>query len=238
MNTSTFPIFLHNHSMKDMLSLERLQKVQPLIRERAILFLEKLETMGLTPRVVQAYRSLAEQEALYAQGRTKKGNIVTNARGGESFHNYGLAIDIAFLKSDGSVDFNVSDEVASIGESFGFEWGGRWKKFPDRPHFQIIGNLTITGLTTSSNKDTMIENALKKLAFKEEKKKIEDWAKMAADKAKNKGVIINWSDPDGMLRDQDYQWIFYKLGVLDKVSENHLSRSRMAVILDRLHLLD
>lgn len=224
--------------MKDTLSLERLQKVQPLVRDRAILFLEKLETMGLTPRVVQGYRSTAEQEALYAQGRTKKGNIVTNARGGQSFHNYGLAIDIAFLNSDGSVDFNVSDEVAAIGESFGFEWGGTWKKFPDRPHFQIVGSMTINGLLTSGNSAQMIENALKKIVFKEEKKKIEDWAQLAANKAKNKGVIINWSDPDGMLRDQDYQWIFYKLGVLDKVSENHLSRSRMAVILDRLHLLD
>lgn len=224
--------------MKDALSLDRLQTVHPLIKERAILFLEKLETRGLTPRVVQALRTFEEQNSLYAQGRTKKGNIVTNARGGESFHNYGLAIDIAFLNSDGSVDFNVSEEVAKVGEEFGFEWGGRWSKFPDRPHFQIIGGLTIAGLSTSSSKEVMIENALKKLVFKEEKKKIEDWAKIAADKAKNKGIIINWSDPDGMLRDQDYQWIFYKLGVLDKVSDNHISRSRMAVILDRLHLLD
>lgn len=224
--------------MKDTVSIERLQKVQPFIRERAVRFFDTMESMGLRPRVVQGFRTTEEQNALYAQGRSTKGKIVTNARGGESFHNYGLAIDIAFLNDDGSVDFNVSEEIGKLGESFGFEWGGRWKKFLDKPHFQIVGNLTIKQLLVSNNKAGIIQNMLSKFTVKEEKKVIAGWAQNAAEKAKKKGIIINWNDPDGMLKDEDYQWIFHKLGVLDKVSDAHLSRARIAVILDRLHLLD
>ena len=224
--------------MKDLISIDRLKKVQPFIRDRAVRFFEAMEAIGLNPRVVQGFRTTEEQEGLYAQGRSNPGKIVTNARGGESFHNYGLAIDIAFIKDDGSIDFNVSEEIGKLGESFGFEWGGRWKKFLDKPHFQIVGNLTIQQLLSTNNKAGIIQNMLSKFTVKEEKKTIETWAQTAAEKAKKKGVIINWNNPDGMLTDEDYQWIFHKLGVLDKVSDAHRSRSRMAVILDRLHLLD
>ena len=90
-------------------------------------------------------RTIAMQDALYAIGRTVPGKIVTNARGGSSFHNYGLAIDIAFnrggklsydmkadLDKDGKADWT---EVVQTFKEFGWEWGGNWK-FTDYPHFQ------------------------------------------------------------------------------------------------------
>lgn len=103
-------------------------------------------------RLAYTLRTNAEQEALYALGRTKPGKVVTNAKGGQSYHNYGLACDIVLLKDtngDGTfetaswetnVDFDgdgVADwvEVVRIFKKFGWEWGGDWK-FSDKPHFQ------------------------------------------------------------------------------------------------------
>lgn len=90
-------------------------------------------------------RTISEQDALFAIGRTKPGKIVTNARGGSSFHNYGLAIDIAFnregklsydMKADTDKDGKADwMEVVQTFKEFGWEWGGNWK-FVDYPHFQ------------------------------------------------------------------------------------------------------
>lgn len=108
-------------------------------------------------RFAHTYRSNKEQDLLYAK-RPK----VTNARGGESYHNYGLAIDIVLLKDtngDGTfetaswetnVDFDgdgVADwmEIVKIFKSYGWEWGGDWK-FTDMPHFQKTYGLSIKQL--------------------------------------------------------------------------------------------
>lgn len=74
------------------------------------------------------------------------GNIVTNARGGQSFHNFGLAIDVVEMNSSGQPIWTNDrwNEIGEIGKSHGFEWGGDWANFPDRPHFQMTFGL-ITG---------------------------------------------------------------------------------------------
>lgn len=95
-------------------------------------------------------RTVDEQEALYAQGRTKSGQIVTNARGGQSYHNFGIAMDWcldkdttrAGLQPDWSPDaYKVLGEEAA---KLGLEWGGVWK-FKDYPHVQLP--LNKVGLT-------------------------------------------------------------------------------------------
>lgn len=90
-----------------------------------------------------SYRSPAEQEALYAQGRTRPGPIVTNAMAGQSIHNYlpALALDVAFLRPDGTLDWTDSlfQEFAAVFKPLGVEWGGDWPKFRDMPHFQAPG---------------------------------------------------------------------------------------------------
>lgn len=94
---------------------------------------------GLKIRVTQGYRSKAEQDALYAQGRTKAGKIVTNAKGGYSMHNWGVAFDIC--RNDGRGPYDDSDgfftKVGKLGQSIGLEWGGSWKSIVDKPHFQL-----------------------------------------------------------------------------------------------------
>lgn len=85
-------------------------------------------------KIISTYRTFAEQDALYAQGRTTPGNIITNARGGESFHNYKIAFDI-YCK-----DYN---KVGAIGKKIGLEWGGDWETFKDLAHFQLTLGYTI-----------------------------------------------------------------------------------------------
>lgn len=102
---------------------------------------EECARQGLTIRITQTYRTVEQQDALYAQGRTKPGNIVTNARGSSysSMHQWGIAFD--FCRNDGRGAYNDSDgffrKVGQIGKSLGLEWGGDWTSFVDKPHFQL-----------------------------------------------------------------------------------------------------
>lgn len=97
--------------------------------------------------ITQAFRSTAEQDKLYRQGRFgNPGSVVTNAKGGQSMHNYGLAIDFALKrKSDGEAVWNQNLDdwktVVAEAKKLGFEWGGDWSRFKDYPHFQMLGNL-------------------------------------------------------------------------------------------------
>lgn len=109
-------------------------------------------------RFCQGLRTFAEQNELYSYGRTKfvdsKGNklgIVTNARGGDSIHNYGFALDFVLLiDTDGNGSYESASwdmskdsdkdgikdwkEVVDILKNYGFSWGGDWAKFKDYPH--------------------------------------------------------------------------------------------------------
>lgn len=93
-------------------------------------------------------RTIEEQQALYEQGRTKPGQIVTNAKGGQSYHNFGLAVDGALLKDgktviwDTTTDFDgdhIPDwmEMVKAFKDQGFAWGGNWISFKDYPHFEM-----------------------------------------------------------------------------------------------------
>lgn len=89
--------------------------------------------------VVQGGRTFEESNALYAQGRTEPGEIVTNAPAGESFHNYFLAFDFAMI-TNGKDDYVVGPnwmKVVKILKSHGFEWGGDWTSIKDYPHFEM-----------------------------------------------------------------------------------------------------
>jgi len=104
--------------------------------------------------VTSGYRSFAEQNTLFAQGRTAPGPRVTNASGGQSWHNFGLALDVVEIRTgdDGrqvaiwdGVDANWS-LIGDIGKYHGFEWGGDWISFIDRPHFEMRFGYTLAQL--------------------------------------------------------------------------------------------
>lgn len=102
----------------------------------------------------QTYRSLKEQDELYAQGRTKAGPIVTNARGGWSYHNWRCAFDVVPLvkgKPKWDVDDSVWKLIADEGQSLGLEAGYYWTGFQDRPHFQFTEGKVIDGKTNRND---------------------------------------------------------------------------------------
>ena len=96
--------------------------------------------LGLDVRVIQGTRTYAEQDALYAQGRTTLGSRVTNSPGGFSFHNFGVAFDVGLFSGRAYIEGGSGYiSVGHLGERIGLEWGGRWRRFQDMPHFQYPG---------------------------------------------------------------------------------------------------
>lgn len=162
--------------MRDKISIARAKLLHPKVRDEVITLIEKAECQlagNLAIRIVQGLRTIEEQNALYAQGRSKPGNIVTNARGGSSYHNYGLAIDFAILVDkdgngtyddvswdirkdndrDGTADWL---EVVKVFEAAGWEWGGRWSSIKDYPHVQKTFGYKWQQLIEKYNKKDLI----------------------------------------------------------------------------------
>jgi peptidoglycan L-alanyl-D-glutamate endopeptidase CwlK len=111
------------------------------------------ERHGITIEVISGLRSWEQQSALYAQGRTKPGQIVTKARAGSSWHNYGLAIDLGLFA--GGIYLDSADpkraeriyrELGALAASMGIEWAGTWKSFTESPHFQNRFGMTLAEL--------------------------------------------------------------------------------------------
>ena len=129
----------------------RIQTLHPNIRRSAKEFILRCSIeLGINLRIASAYRPIAEQDALYAQGRDGNGcQIVTNAKGGESYHNFGLAFDLVEIKADKSANYDYDHGlVSSIGKNLGFEWGGDWKSIVDKPHYQMVYGLKTSELKT------------------------------------------------------------------------------------------
>jgi peptidoglycan L-alanyl-D-glutamate endopeptidase CwlK len=111
-----------------------LPQVQPYARA----LVKKAAQHGITIKVISALRTYAEQDELFAQGRTKPGRIVTNARGGFSNHNFGIAFDVGVFEGASYLDESPKYKaVGALGMDMGLEWGGNWKTIVDEPHFQL-----------------------------------------------------------------------------------------------------
>ena len=137
------------------------QEIETVVKEANIALTGKASV-----RISQGLRTIAEQNALFSQGRTDKTKkIVTNARGGSSYHNYGLAVDIVLIIDgktaswDDKTDFDgdrVSDwmEVVAIFKKYGYVWGGDFRSIKDSPHFEKpFGYSTSQLLGKANNKD-------------------------------------------------------------------------------------
>jgi peptidoglycan LD-endopeptidase CwlK len=141
--------------MRDKISIPRVELLHPAIRQEVKILIETAEARlpFCAIRIVQGLRTFAEQDMLYAKGRSTKGSRVTNAKAGQSFHNYGLSIDFAILydkdkngtyeslswdtlkdfDKDGEADWH---EVVEVFEDAGYIWGGRFSSIKDNPHFE------------------------------------------------------------------------------------------------------
>lgn len=121
----------------------------PCVAERVKKFVASCKAEGIDLLITSTYRDNESQNALYAQGRTKAGKIVTNAKGGDSFHNYRCAIDVVPLingKPEWNTNAAVWQTVAKLGKQAGLEWAGDWKTFKELAHFQYTGGLTLKDL--------------------------------------------------------------------------------------------
>jgi peptidoglycan L-alanyl-D-glutamate endopeptidase CwlK len=108
-------------------------------QEAARIFLGVFANAEYTVRIISGNRTYAEQDAIYAQGRTKPGKKVTNAKGGQSNHNFGIAWDIGIFVGGKYLQespFYKAAAAIGLAATPGLEWGGDWKK-PDRPHYQL-----------------------------------------------------------------------------------------------------
>ncbi|KGX92944.1 peptidase M15 [Pontibacillus halophilus JSM 076056 = DSM 19796] len=135
-----------------------LNGLHPVVKGKATQLIENAYNRGVQILITDGYRSFAEQQRLYNQGRTTPGSIVTNARPGQSYHNYGLAIDFALYTKDGRKvvwDTRIDgdgdglsdwDEVVIEAKKLGFKWGGDWVSFRDFPHFEYTFGLSIRDL--------------------------------------------------------------------------------------------
>ena len=128
-------------------TLENLAGLNRKFRAQAEVFLKAAQPIcerhSITIEVISGLRSWAQQSALYAQGRTKPGPIVTKARAGSSWHNYGLAIDLGLFAGGKYLDSadpkradRIYKELGTLAASMGIEWAGTWKTFTESPHFQ------------------------------------------------------------------------------------------------------
>lgn len=131
--------------------------IHPKVEEYKNELIVASKNKGIDIVITEGHRSVERQNKLYERGRSTDGRIVTYAKGGESFHNYGLAIDFALKLDDGDVVWNMkrddnkngeSDwmEVVAIAKDMGFEWGGDFSNFKDYPHLQMDFGLTIREL--------------------------------------------------------------------------------------------
>ncbi|MDQ0492789.1 M15 family metallopeptidase [Paenibacillus brasilensis] len=135
-------------------SLNRLVGLHPVFKMALEKLIERCYARGVWVLIVQGLRTYVEQDALYAQGRTKPGQVVTKARGGYSNHNFGFAADFALLLRDGrTVSWDTLEdddkdslpdwsEVVEEAKKLGLEWGGDWRSFKDMPHLQMVFGLT------------------------------------------------------------------------------------------------
>ena len=110
----------------------------PEVRPIARVLVQKAAQNGIKIKIISGMRTYAEQEKLYAQGRTQPGPKVTNARGGHSNHNFGIAFDVAVFEGTKYLSKSTKYKaVGALGLDLGLEWGGNWKSIVDQPHFQL-----------------------------------------------------------------------------------------------------
>lgn len=143
--------------------------LHPIVEEKTDLLLERTAEIGIPIVITDGFRSIDEQDAIYQQGRETEGEIVTYAEGGDSYHNYGLAVDFAIELANGEVIWDITYdgnqneeadwmEVVEIAKELGFDWGGDFTNFKDYPHLQMDFGLSIRELKWGKRPEDVIDS--------------------------------------------------------------------------------
>ena len=146
-------------------NINKINTLHPEIRESVIKMLKNLKEAGEIVEISLAYRSYDEQDKLYNKGRNDKGEVtdpskvVTNAKGGQSYHNFGLAFDLTVYDKDGKKNWKKDSDswkkVIDEGKKQGFDAGAEWTDFPDLPHFEKTFGLSQKKLREKKDKNDM-----------------------------------------------------------------------------------
>lgn len=129
-----------------MINSRKIEDLHPVVQGKARAFLARCDEAGIDVILTSTYRDHESQNALFAIGRTKPGKRVTNARGGESFHNWRVAFDFVPIVNGKAMweDLSLFRKCGEIAESVGMEWAGRWKgKFRESAHCQFTNGLSL-----------------------------------------------------------------------------------------------
>ena len=138
----------NSYPLIDKPSTDRINLLHPKVREEVKQIVQEVNANlnGRSQvRIAQGLRTFAEQDAQYAK-RPKE----TNAKGGQSVHNYGLAVDIVLIIDGKTASWDTKkdwdndkvadwDECVKVFAKYGWNWGGNWHSFKDMPHFDKIG---------------------------------------------------------------------------------------------------
>ena len=149
----------------DPISISRLLGLHPKLRDEAHSIVTNLWADGIPLRVTEGYRTWKQSDLDYAKGRTAPGVKITNAPGGSSYHNFGLALDFCLLDSKGAVfsqtiDLNhdsIADwlEVVKAFKNAGWVWGGDWHTIKDGPHVEKSFGYSVKQLKLMSKSGTI-----------------------------------------------------------------------------------
>ncbi len=131
-----------------MINSRKLEDLHPKVAAMATKFIDACAAKGIEILITSTYRDGESQAALYAQGRSTPGRIVTKARAGESFHNYRCAFDFVPCVNGKPAwdDIGLITKCGRIAESVGLEWAGNWTNFKEMLHCQYSSGLTLAQL--------------------------------------------------------------------------------------------
>jgi len=146
-------------AVTDYITEQRIKKLHPLFQPKVRAYLSDAKRQGLNLRITDGLRTWPEQAALYAKGRTASGSIVTNAKPGQSAHNYGLAIDVIEIGKD----YKTSNwaKIGKIGQAHGFKWGGTFVSINDSPHLEDLYGYTVFDLQKKYNNGDLVNGYIK-----------------------------------------------------------------------------
>lgn len=146
--------------MRDAISIPRAALLHPKVRAEVVSIIDGIEAnwpANVKIRIVQGLRTIEEQDALYAQGRTKPGKRVTNAKGGQSYHNFALAFDFVIMVGNKiHWDHPLNIVVVNAFKAAGWKWGGDFKSIVDKPHFEKSFGYTVSQLLAKYKKGSYV----------------------------------------------------------------------------------
>lgn len=136
-----------------MINSRDIKDLHPKVADMCQLFLDKCKEEGIDVIITSTYRDKESQQALYDQGRTKPGKVVTKAKPGQSFHNWRVAFDFVPIVSGKAQwnDISLFKKCGEIAKSIGLEWAGDWKSFKEYAHCQYTSNLTLKDFQEGKN---------------------------------------------------------------------------------------